>query len=196
MYQDIGIDQEGYMDVWIERGTALPHEFTCRIKMKDIGSLTLYEGNYSETKNNRPLGPYTLDADTIQETFTLTLKISTDYQMSLYIDDCILDKISCSTTEQTVPLEETEKQNWVKARNEFRDYIQSTLLFVDDTFTKKNLPEWEWVIEELEWAKQILEYEVSTEEYTQALQEIEHKINPLLQKTYHKKAFEKSPFLE
>ncbi len=196
MYQDIGIDQEGFMDVWIERGTVLPHEFTCRIKMKDIDVLTLYEGNYSETKNNHPLGPYKLDAHSVQGTFTFMVKISKDYQMTLYIDDRILDRVSCSTTEQKVPLEETEKQNWVKARNEFRDYIQSTLLFVDDTFTKQNLPEWEWVLEELEWAKQILEYEVSTEEYKQALHEIESKINPLLQKTYHKKAFEKSPFLE
>ena len=41
-----------------------------------------------------------------------------------------------------------------------------------------------------------MDYDVTTEEYIGALQEIENKINPILQKTYHKKAFEKSPFLE
>ena len=102
--------------------------------------------------------------------------------------------MDCNTTHEDVPVE--EKRLWLKARNDYRDYIQSTLLFVDDTFTKKQLPEWEWVIEELEWAKQIMECDVSTEEYIAALEEIENKINPLLQKTYHKKAFEKSPFLE
>ena len=193
MYQDVGIDQEGYMDVWIERGTPLPHEFTCRIKLHDSNCITLYEGNYVETKENRTIGPYRLDS--IKEgSFTLTLKVSKEYQMTILIEDYVVDKVSCSTNGQEVPLE--EKRLWIKARNEFRDYIQSTLLFIDDTFTKKQVPEWEWVIEELEWAKQIMEYEVSTEEYIGALQEIEQKINPLLQKTYHKKAFEKSPLLE
>lgn len=193
MYQDIGIDQEGYMDVWVERGTVLPHEFTCRIKLNDTNSLTLYEGNHVETKDNRKIGPYTLDS--VKEgTFTLTLKVSKDYQMTILLEDYILDIVQCSTLEQHVPIE--EKRLWLKARNDFRDYIQSTLLFVNDTFTKKQLPEWEWVVEELEWAKQIMDYHVATDEYIGALEEIERKINPLLQKTYHKKAFEKSPFLE
>lgn len=193
MYQDVGIDQEGYMDVWIERGTELPHEFTCRIKLHDSNFLTLYEGNHVETKDNRKIRIYTLDS--VKEgTFTLTLKISKDYQMTLLLEDYILDIVQCSTLEQIVPIE--EKRLWLKARNDFREYIQSTLLFVDDPFTKKQVPEWEWVVEELEWAKQIMEYEVTTEEYIGALKEIEDKINPLLQKAYHTKAFEKSPFLE
>jgi len=193
MFQDIGIDQDGFMEVLIERGTELPHEFTCRIKLNDTNSLTLYEGNHIETKDNRKIRIYTLDS--VKEgTFTLTLKVSKDYQMTILLEDYILDIVQCSTLEQIVPIE--EKRRWILARNEFRDYIQSTLLFVEDSFTKKNLPEWEWVVEELEWAKQIMDYDVSTEEYIGALEEIEHKINPLLQKTYHKKAFEKSPFLE
>ena len=194
MYQDIGIDQDGYMDVWIERGTELPHEFSCRIKMYDINSLTLYEGNHCETKDNRLIGPYTLDSIKEDGTFILTLKVSKEYQLTILLEDFILDKVACSITEQNVPLE--EKRRWLNARNDFREYIHSTLLFLDDAFTKKQLPEWEWVVKELEWAKQIMEYDVSTEEYIEALQEIENKINPLLQKTYHKKAFEKSPFLE
>ena len=193
MDQDIGIAQEGYMDVWVERGTELPHEFTCRIQLNDTNTLTLYEGNHVETKDNLKIGPYSLDS--VKEgTFTLTLKISREFQMTILIEDIVLDKISWSQVEQPVPVE--EKRLWLKARNDFREYIQSTLLFVDDTFTKKQLPEWEWVVEELEWAKQIMDYEVTTEEYRGALEEIERKINPLLQKTYHKKAFEKSPFLE
>jgi len=193
MYQDIGIDQEGYMDVWIERGTELPHEYSCRIKLNDLNTLTLYEGNHVETKENRIIGPYRLDS--VKEgTFTFTLKVSKDYQMTLLLEDYILDIVQCSTLEQIVPIE--EKRLWLKARNDFRDYIQSTLLFIDDTFTKKQVPEWEWVVEELEWAKQIMDYDVTTEEYIGALKEIEDKINPLLQKSYHKKAFEKSPFLE
>jgi len=193
MYQDIGIDQEGFMDVWIERGSAVPHEFTCRIKLNDINTLTLYEGNHVETKNNRTLGPYLLDS--IKEgTFTVTLKVSKDYEMSIWIEDIFLDKVTCSMMCQEVSVEESQTRLWINARNDFRDYIQSTILFVDDAFTKQQLPEWEWVLEELEWAKQIMDYEVSTEEYIGALKEIEDKINPLLQKTYHKKAFEKSPF--
>jgi len=195
MFQDIGIDQDGYMDVWIERNTELPHEFTCRIKPNCLNQLTLYEGNHVHSCENRTIGPYLLD-NVKEGIFTLTLKVSDDYKMTILIEDWILDKVDCSTTEQPVPIEENQKRSWLNARNEFRDYIESTLLFIDDTFTKKQLPEWEWVLEELEWAKQILNYEVTTEEYKGALEEIEQKLNPLLQKTYHKKAFEKSPFLE
>ena len=90
MYQDIGIDQEGYMDVWIERGTELPHEYSCRIKLNDLNTLTLYEGNHVETKENRIIGPYRLDS--VKEgTFTFTLKVSKDYQMTLLLEDYILD---------------------------------------------------------------------------------------------------------
>ena len=195
MFQDIGIDQDGYMDVWIERGTELPHEFTCRIKPNTLNQLTLYEGNHINTADNRPIGPYLLE-NVNGGIFTVTLKVSDTYKMTLLLDDFLLDKVNCSTTEQPVPIEEKQKRSWFNARNEFRDYIESTILFIDDTFTKKQLPEWEWVLEELEWAKQILDYEVTAEEYQYALQEIEEKVNPLLQKTYHKKAFEKSPFLE
>jgi hypothetical protein len=193
MFQDIGIEQGECMEVLIERGTELPHDFSCRIKPNQLNLLTLYEGNHIETKNNKQLGQYSLD--NIKEgTFTLGLQISKDYKMTVLIDDFTLDKVDCTTTQEDVPLE--EKRLWLKARNDYRDYIQSTLLFVDDTFTKKQLPEWEWVVEELEWAKQIMECDVSTEEYIASLHEIENKINPILQKTYHKKAFEKSPFLE
>jgi len=193
MYQDIGVDQEGYMDIWIERGTELPHEFSCRVKLKDINQLTLYEGNHVETKDNKVIVDYTLDS--LKEgTFLVTLKVSKEYELTIQIDDYTLNKVLCTRLKQEVLVE--EKRLWVKARNEYRDYIQSTLLFVQDTFTKKQLPEWEWVVEELEWAKQIMDYDVTTKEYIGALQEIENKINPILQKTYHKKAFEKSPFLE
>ena len=193
MYQDIGVDQEGYMDIWIERGTELPHEFSCRVKLKELNQFTLYEGNHVETKDNKVLGSYTLDS--LKEgTFLVTLKVSKEYELTLQIDDYTLDKVQCTRLNQEVLFE--EKRLWVKARNEYREYIQSTLLFVQDTFTQKQLPEWEWVVEELEWAKQIMEYDVTTEEYIGALKEIENKINPILQKTCHKKAFEKSPFLE
>jgi hypothetical protein len=193
LYQDIGVDQNGDMDILVPRDTELPHEFTCRVKMNDINLLSLYEGNYVETTMNHMLGLYTLE-NSRDGYFTLGLRIDASYEMTITIDDRLLDTVKCSQEPNPVPLE--ERRIWLNARNEFRDFIQSTILFVKDPLTKKNLPEWQWVLEKLEWANQIMEYEVSAEEYTMALQEIEGIVNPHLQKTYHKKAFEKSPLLE
>jgi hypothetical protein len=47
------------------------------------------------------------------------------------------------------------------------------------------VPEWAWVIEQLEWAEQILEYEVSADEFRHALHEIEQLVQPVLQKAQH-----------
>jgi hypothetical protein len=73
------------------------------------------------------------------------------------------------------------------------DFINSTILFVEDPLTQKYLPEWKDVIEKLNWAKQIEEYEVSADEYIGALHQIEGMVNPILQKTYHKME-KKTPF--
>jgi hypothetical protein len=197
MQQDIGLDLDGYMEILIERTTPLPHEFTCRIKPNDLDKLTLFEGNRIETRNNHIIGKYTLE-NIKDGTFTLTLKVSEIYEMTILVDDYLLDKVVCSDKPDEITIEEEQNRRWLNARSEFRDYIQSTLLFIEDSFTKSQLSEkeWKWVVEKLEWAKQILCYEVSADEYLGALKEIENMINPVLQKTCHKKAFEKSPLME
>lgn len=189
MFQDIGIDQDGFMDVLVMRDTELPHEFSCRIQMNDGTELCLYEGNHIYTDQNKCIGRYSLE-DCRTGHFTLSLSINKDYELIVTIDDRYLDKISCSQTIDDVPLE--EKRRWFHARNEFMDYIKSTILFVQDPLTQANLPEWKWVLEQLQWAKQIEEYDVTADEYIEALHEIESIVNPVLQKTYHKKE-RKSP---
>jgi len=181
MFQDLGFDQDGSMEILVERGTPLPHEMSCQMRLNG-NSLKLYEGNRFETKQNRALGEYALDRD---DMFVLSLHISKDYQLKILVDDSLLDTIPCSQVADDVPLEDTRQ--WNDAKKEFVDYVQSTLLFLQDPLTQKHVPEWKWAIEKLEWAKQITEYPVSTEEYQGALHEIESMINPVLQKTMHKK---------
>jgi len=193
MYQDVGVDQNGDMEVLIPRDTELPHEFSCRVRMNDLNILALYEGNYVDTCKNNMLGLYTLE-NTQDGFFTLTLKVDASYNLVITIDDRTVDRVKCIQVPNAVPVE--ERRLWLNARNEFRDYIQSTTLFVQDPLTQQHLPEWKWVLEKLEWAKEIMDYEVSAEEYEESLKEIEQMINPILQKTYHKKVFEKSPLLE
>jgi hypothetical protein len=161
--------------------------------MNDLNILALYEGNYVDTCKNNMLGLYTLE-NTQDGFFTLTLKVDASYNLVITIDDRTVDRVKCIQVPNAVPVE--ERRLWLNARNEFRDYIQSTTLFVQDPLTQQHLPEWKWVLEKLEWAKEIMDYEVSAEEYEESLKEIEQMINPILQKTYHKKVFEKSPLLE
>lgn len=189
MFQDIGIDQGGFMEILVPHNTPLPHEFSCRIQMNEETKLCLYEGNYVDIEKNKCIGQYLLEG--CQEGhFTLSLSINTLYELTVTIDDRLLDKVTCCQTIEDVPLE--EKRRWLNARNDFMDFIKSTMLFVQDPLTQEHLPEWKWVLEKLEWAKQIEEYEVSTDEYIASLHQIESIVNPVLQKTYHKRE-RKSP---
>lgn len=189
MFQDIGLDQGGFMEVLVSRHTELPHEFSCRIQLNEETELTLYEGNHVDTDQNKCIGTYALE-NCRDGHFTLSLTINKEYELTVNIDDRLLDKIQCSQSIDEVPLE--EKRRWLNARNDFMDYIKSTLLFVQDPLTQQHLPEWKWIIEKLEWAKQIEEYEVTADEYIASLHQIESIVNPVLQKTYHKRE-RKSP---
>lgn len=189
MLQDIGIDQDGIMEILIERGTQLPHEFTCQIQLNGFTELSLYEGNKVENKINKKLGTYSLE--NIKEgTFVFSLHISDQYKMKILIDDHLIDTVICTPLLDDGPME--EKRLWLNAQKEFLDYIQSTTLFLEDSMTQR-IPEWKWVMDKLDWARQIVEYDVSTEEYVVALQEIESIINPVLQKLNQK--IERSPLL-
>ena len=175
--QDIGLDQDGYMEVLIERGTPLPHEFSCQIRLNGNPELLLYEGNHVLSKENTRLGAYKGAG-----TFVFSLHIS-QYEMKILIDDLLVDTVHCTQLKDEVPIEDTRK--YLNAKKEFMDYVESTLLFLQDPLTQKHVPEWKWAIEKLEWAKQIVDYPVSTEEYHLALHEIEYLVNPLLQNTNH-----------
>jgi len=189
MFQDIGVDLDGCLEVLVPRHTELPHEFSCRIQMNEETELCLYEGNYVDNYQNRCIGKYSLQ-DVRSGHFTLSLAINSNYKLTVTIDDRLLDKIQCSQSIVDVPLE--EKRRWFDAKNEFLEFIKSTIMFVQDPLTQENLPEWAWVLEKLEWAKQIEEYEVTADEYIAALHQIESIVNPVLQKTYHKRE-RKSP---
>lgn len=160
--------------------------------MNEETELCLYEGNHIDNEHNRCIGKYSLQ-DCRTGHFTLSLAINREYELIVTIDDRFLDKIICSQTMDPVPIEETRR--WFDAKNEFMEYIKSTILFVQDPLTQSNLPEWKWVLEKLEWAKQIEEYEVTADEYIAALHQIESIVNPFLQKTYHKRE-RKSPCFE
>jgi len=181
MFQDIGIDQDGYMELLVERGTPLPHEMSCQIQLNGNDTLCLYEGNRIETKYNQRLGSYLLDHVKDKGTFVFSLHISEKYIMKILIEGHLIDTVHCTQLLDDFPFEETRK--FLNAKKEFVDYVDSTLLFLQDPMTQKHVGQWKWAIEKLEWARQIVEYEVTTEEYLLALQEIEQLINPLLQKT-------------
>jgi hypothetical protein len=188
MLSDVGIGNED-MEVLIEKGTPLPHEFTCKMSLH-IDSISIYEGMSPFLKNNTLLGTYLFN--NIKEgTFVFTLKVDSDYKMKILVDDILLDTVQCSNavTEYTLSEEEVERKEWIKNRNEYRDYIKSTLLFVSESFvsdqlSKKNIS---FLNKKLLWARQVLDCpDVSAQEYKDSLTEIESIINPILKNLKNK----------
>lgn len=182
---DIGIGIEEDMEVLIEKGTVLPHEFTCKMALH-IDSISIYEGSSPFLKNNICLGTYLFN--NIKEgTFIFTLKIDINYKMKILVDDILLDTV----TIQSIPyfynlsVEEVERKEWIKGRNEYRDYIKSTLFFISEPFVQEQLTKKkiDFLNKKLLWARQILDCpDVSAQEYREGLCEIESIVNPILNK--------------
>jgi hypothetical protein len=105
--------------------------------------------------------------------------------MKILVDDVLLDTVTLSNVGDNYILstEEVERKEWIKSRNDYRDYIKSTLFFISEPFvqgqlTKKKI---DFLNKKLLWARQVLDCpDVSTQEYKEVLCEIESIINPIL----------------
>ena len=188
MLSDIGIGIEEDMEVLIEKGTLLPHEFTCKMSLH-IDSISIYEGCSPFLKNNTCLGTYLFD--NIKEgTFVFTLKVDAEYKMKILVDDVLLDTVQCNqTVEYTLSREEVERKAWLNNRNEYRDYIKSSLFFITETFVQEQLSKKDisFLNKKLLWARQVLDCpDVSAQEYKDSLLEIESIINPILKNLKNK----------
>ena len=188
MLSDIGVGIEEDMEVLIEKGTLLPHEFTCKMSLH-IDSISIYEGCSPFLKNNNLLGTYLFN--NIKEgTFVFTLKVATDYKMKILVDDVLLDTVQCNqTVEYTLSQEEVERKAWLNNRNEYRDYIKSSLFFITETFVQEQLSKKDisFLNKKLLWARQVLDCpDVSAQEYKDSLLEIESIINPILKNLKNK----------
>ena len=188
MLSDIGIGIDEDIEVLIEKGTGLPHEFTCKMSLH-IDSISIYEGCSPFLKNNTCLGTYLFN--NIKEgTFVFTLKVDTDYKMKILVDDVLLDTVQCNqTVEYTLSQEEVERKEWLNVRNEYRDYIKSSLFFISETFVQDQLSKKDisFLNKILLWARQVLDCpDVSAQEYKDSLLEIESIINPILKNLKNK----------
>jgi hypothetical protein len=151
-----------------------------------IDSISIYEGTSPYLKKCVCLGTYFFD--NIKEgTFIFTLKVDTDFKMMILVDDVLLDTVQCNKTPDLYILTavEVERKELIKAKNEYRDYIKSTLFFISEPFvqaqlSKKNI---DFLNKKLLWARQVLDCpDVSGKEYQEVLCEIESIINPILKK--------------
>ncbi len=178
---DIGIDIDSIMEVCIPHDTKLPFEFECEITMREIDTLSLYEGNRFYVKDNTNIGNYKIN---INSCFIFKLIMKEDYTLKVYINDKKIDEIQCFQTIRHIEEEIQKNENNLRllkdARNEYREFIVSTVSSIDELNldTEKKI----FLLDRLKWAKQVLEIEdVSAEEYKLALQEIESIVNPILQ---------------
>jgi hypothetical protein len=171
---------DGDLEILIPRDTPLPHEFSCQIQRNDEEDIVLYEGNYVRNRDNLLIARFPLT----QEMTLLTIHVYEDRRATVRLDDKIVGAFLINP--EPCPVPPDPRREWLTARSEFCDYLKSTRMFVEDPMVQASVPEWGWVLEQLEWAGQILEFEVSAEEFRFALQEVEQMIQPVLQKTQHK----------
>jgi len=178
---DIGIGIDDIMEVCIPHNSKLPFEFECELTMKEVDTLSLYEGNRFYVKDNTNIANYTIH---MKCSFIFKLIMKEDYTLKVYINDKKMDEIQCFQTIRNIEEEIQKNENNLRllkdARNEYREFILSTLSSIDEINldTEKKI----FLLDRLKWAKEVLEIEdVSAEEYKLALQEIESIVNPILQ---------------
>jgi hypothetical protein len=110
--------------------------------------------------------------------------------MKILVDDVLLDTVQCNQrVEYTLSQEELERKDWLNNRNEYRDYIKSSLFFITETFVQDQLSKKDisFLNEKLLWARQVLDCpDVSAQEYKDSLLEIEGIVNPVLKKLKNK----------
>jgi hypothetical protein len=177
---DIGIGINSIMEICIPKYSELPYDFECEIKMSDTYMLSLYEGNRFYVKDNVNIGNYNIYK---KESFIFKLKMSTDYILKVYVNDDLLDEIQYFQTiydiENEIKQNETDLRDLKNAKDEYRDFIVSTLSSIEELILEKEIKE--FMLDRLKWAKDVLEVEdVTCQEYRLALQEIESIVNPIL----------------
>jgi hypothetical protein len=178
---DIGINIDSIMEICIPHDSKLPFEFECELTMRETDMLSLYEGNRFYVKDNTNIGNYKIP---IKSSFIFKLIMKEDFTLKVYVNDKKMDEIQCFQTIRHIEEEIQKNENDLRllkdARNEYREFIMSTLSSIDelDIDTEKKI----FLLDRLKWAKEVLEIEdVSAEEYKLALQEIESIVNPILQ---------------
>jgi hypothetical protein len=199
---DIGIDIDGFLNVFIPRESDVQFECSNRIKLSNLQEntihLNIYEGICIQNSLNHHMK--TLILDNVREgVFLIQMKlIEKDGKLMVRVmsDDIILDDIECSN-ESSIWIEKNceedrEKRKWYNARDSFIGFVDNAYEFLTDNDVKPHIRNilrttedhiyFEEMMKHLNEAMKVVNLcdDVSKEEYELMLEEIIESVNPFI----------------
>jgi hypothetical protein len=146
---DIGIDIDGFLNVFIPRQSEVHFECSNHIKLSNLQEnvikLNIYEGICIQNSLNHPMK--TLLLDNVREgVFLIQMKlIEKDGKLMVRVmsDDIILDDIECSDEPslwvKKLCEEDEEKRKWYNARDSFICFVDNAFEFLNDTDVRPHI---------------------------------------------------------
>lgn len=174
LQSDIGINISGYMHILFKKGTVLPSKTELIVKPASTTvELSLYQGPHAYTDDNHFIGSTQLS----NSNGKFTICFMMNETIKVFIETFI-----CEFTYKKDDLGDSTKEDLINhenetARQDYTDYIQETLLTLEEIHDKID----QSVIDKLLWASEVSNIKkVTKEEFELAQIEIENWLNPIL----------------
>lgn len=199
---DIGIDIDGFLNVFIPRNSETSFEYSTHIKLSNLQDnkieLKIYEGICIQNSLNHHMK--TLLLDNVRDgLFIIQMKlIEKDSKLFVRVmcDDIIIDDIECSN-EPSIWIEKSceeddEKRKWYNARDSFIGFVDNAYEFLNDCDVKPHIKRvlkttedhiyFEEMMKRLREAMKVINLcdDVSKDEYELMLEEIVNIVNPFI----------------
>jgi hypothetical protein len=199
---DIGIDLDGFLNIFIPRQTQAPFETANHIKLSNVSTdsivLKIYEGVCIQNHLNRCIKEIQLD-NIRDGIFLIQMKLmekNGKHIVRVMSDDIILDDLECvDDADEWLNKscdEDNKKRDWYNARSSFNEFVDNAHQFLNDDDVKPHIRSllrttedriyFEDMMKQLKEAVQVVELcdDVNKEEYEMMLEEITGTVNPFI----------------
>ena len=199
---DIGIDIDGFLNIFIPRNSKTLFETSNHIKLSNLNGnsilLKIYEGVCIQNHLNHCMKEIQLD-NVRNGIFLIQMKLmekNGKLVVRVMSDDIILDDLECTIdTEEWLNKscdEDKDKREWYMARESFNEFVDNAHQFLNDDDIKPHIKNilrttedhifFQEMMKQINQAMQVIELcgDVSKEEYKMMLDEISNSVNPFI----------------
>ncbi len=199
---DVGIDIEGFLNVFIPRQTEAPFETVNHIRLSNLQEdsivLSIYEGICIQSKFNHCLKQIRLE-NVREGMFLIQMKLMEKDGVPVVrvmSDDIILDDIVCNNDvdkwKNNDCEEDRTKREWYKSRESFVEFVDNAREFLNDADVKPHIRSilqtnedhmyFQEMMKRLNEAGKVIDLcdDVTKDEYDMMLEEIAEIVNPFI----------------